>query len=193
MSTRSPYISADVARDRILTAARTLLTDRPFAELTVGAVMAEAGLARTVFYRHFDDLPSLAPELLPDAGDPLVERIERGPEQAPLDLARDMVYGLVTVFAEHGRLLRAIDDASRRDPAVAQRMESALVGPRALLERLLRGAPNPPPRPAESARLLMATHRAYLLDTFGSDGDAGPDARAAARAALLALWERLLS
>ena len=193
MSTRSPYISADVARDRILAAARTLLTERPFAELTVGAVMAEAGLARTVFYRHFDDLPSLAPELLPDAEDPLVDQIERGAVRAPLDLARDMVDGLVTVFAAHGRLLRAIDDASRRDPAVAERMESALTGPRALLERLLRNAPNPPPRPAESARLLMASHRAYLLDTFGGDDEPAPGARDAARTALLALWERLLA
>lgn len=193
VSTRAPYIAGDVARDRILGAARALLAERPFAELTVGAVMAEAGLARTVFYRHFDDLPSLAPELLPDADDPLVDRIERGPAQAPLDTARDMVEGLVAVFAEHGRLLRAIDDASRRDPAVADRMETALAGPRALLERLLQGAPNPPPRPAESARLLMATHRAYLLDTFGGDGEPAPDARAAARTALLALWERLLS
>ena len=192
MSTRSPYIPADVARGRILASARALLAERPFAELTVGAVMAEAGLARTVFYRHFEDLPSLAPELLPDADDPLVARIARRAPEPPEDLVRAMVEGLVAVFAEHGRLLRAIDDAARRDPAVAQRMEAALVAPRELIERLLRAAPHPPPRPAESARLLMATHRAYLLDTFGA-GDAPPRARAATRAALLALWERLLA
>jgi TetR/AcrR family transcriptional regulator, ethionamide resistance regulator len=191
VSTRSPYIPADVARGRILAAARALLAERPFSELTVGAVMAQAGLARTVFYRHFDDLPSLAPELLPDADDPLVDRIERRAPERPQETVREMVDGLVSVFAEHGRLLRAIDDAARRDPAVAQRMEAALVGPRELIERLLRGAPHPPPHPAESARLLMATHLAYLLDTFG-DGDAAPRARAAARETLLALWERLL-
>ena len=192
MSTRSAYIPADVARSRILAAARALLAERPFSELTVGAVMAQAGLARTVFYRHFDDLPSLAPELLPDADDPLVDRIGRRAPERPQDTVREMVEGLVAVFAEHGRLLRAIDDATRRDPAVAQRMEAALAGPRELVERLLRAAPHPPPRPAESARLLMATHRAYLLDTFGS-GEAAPRARADARDALLALWERLLA
>jgi len=193
VSTRSPYIPADLARERILAAARTLLAQRPFAELTVGTLMAEAGLARTVFYRHFDDLPSLAPDLLPDADDPLVDRVRRGAaQQSPQEIARDMVEGLVAVFAEHGRLLRAIDDAAGRDPAVAERMERALVGPRELIEGLLGGAPSPPPRPAESARLLMATHRAYLLDTFGA-GDAPPGARAAARAALLALWDRLLT
>ena len=192
MSTRAPYVSADRARERILEAARTLLAQRPFSALTVGTLMAEAGLARTVFYRHFDDLPSLAPELLPDADDPLVDRVRRNAAQDPRDVAREAVEGLVTLFAEHGRLLRAIDDAAARDPAVAQRLERALVAPRELIEGLLRGAPHPPPHPAQSARVLMATHRAYLLDTFGA-GDAPADAPAAARAALLALWERLLA
>jgi hypothetical protein len=103
-----------------------------------------------------------------------------------------MVAGLVAVFAEHGRLLRAIDDAARHDPMVAEQLEAALAGPRRLIARLLRGAPHPPPRPEESARMLMATHRAYLLDVFGR-GDASTRAPAAARAALDALWERLLA
>jgi hypothetical protein len=38
----------------------------------------------------------------------------------------------------------------------------------------------------------MATHRAYLLDTFG-EGDDTPRKRKAARGALLAMWERLLT
>lgn len=193
MSTRSPYIPADEARPRILAAARELLAERPFAELTVGAVMAKAGLARTVFYRHFEDLPSLAPDLLPDADDPLVDRLQREADpQRPEALVRAMVEGLVDLFSRHGRLLRAIDDAARQDPAVAERLERALVGPRKLIERLLAAAPQPPPRPAESARLLMAAHRAYLLDTFGS-GAAPRGAPAKVREALLAMWERLLA
>jgi AcrR family transcriptional regulator len=191
LSTRAAYVSADRARPRILAAARALLAERPFSELTVGAVMAEAGLARTVFYRHFDDLPSLAPELLPDADDPLVDRVARRARGRPQEAVAEMVDGLVAVFSEHGRLLRAIDDAARHDPAVAGRLERALVGPRQLIESLLRAAPNPPPRPAESARLLMAAQRAYLLDTFGA-GDAPRGAPADARTALLAMWERLL-
>jgi len=38
----------------------------------------------------------------------------------------------------------------------------------------------------------MATHRAYLLDTFGGGHDS-PERRAEATAALRALWERLLA
>lgn len=192
MSTRAAYVSADRARARILAAARALLAERPFSALTVGGVMAEAGLARTVFYRHFDDLPSLAPELLPDADDPLVDRVGRLASERPHDVAAAMVDGLVALFSQHGRLLRAIDDAARHDPAVAERLESALVGPRRLVESLLRAASHPPPQPAESARLLMAAQRAYLLDAFGA-GEAARGSRAAARAALLALWDRLLA
>jgi hypothetical protein len=35
-----------------------------FHELTVDTVMTEAALARTVFYRHFTDLPQVILELL---------------------------------------------------------------------------------------------------------------------------------
>ena len=144
MSTRAPYTSGEVAHARILAAARTLLAKRPFSELTVGAVMAEAGVARTVFYRHFDDLPSLVPELLPNSDDPLIDRVERSIAQHPLEIASRSIEGLVALFSERGRLLRAIDDATRKDPAVAARLEPALIGPRQLIERLLRAPPTPP-------------------------------------------------
>jgi len=189
VSTRVP--SAD-ARARILAAARALLLERPFAELTVDAVMGEAGLARTVFYRHWSDLHQLAPDLLPDADDPLIGQIERVERERPEAVVAAMVDALVDVYAGHGPLLRAIDDAARRDALVAERLDAALVGPRALIERLLRAAPHPPPNPRESTRLLMAAHRAYLLDAFGS-GRPKRGARPAARRALMALWERLLA
>lgn len=184
-------IAAADARARILAAARRLLLERPFAELTVDALMAEAGLARTIFYRHYADLPQLAPELLPDTDDPIIDRIERVAEERPDEVVHAMIAALVDVYAEHGRLLRAIDDAARHDPAVAARLDVALVGPRRLLARLLAAAPHPPPDPRESALLLMATHRAYLLDRFG-DGRASRRARRTAVEALEALWSRLL-
>ena len=190
-SARAPRIASADARERILDAARTLLAQRPFADLTVDALMAEAGLKRTVYYRHYRDLPQLAPDLLPDSGDPLIGRIEQIERERPQDVVREMIAGLVAVFAEHGPLLRAIDAAAAQDPAVADRLDSALDAPRRLIARLLAAAPCPPPDPAESARLLMAAHRAYLLDTFG-DAKPARGARRRATAALEAMWERLL-
>src|SRR4051812_48686569 len=129
-SRRVPYVPAIDARRRILAAVRRLLADRPFSALTVGAVMAEAELTRTIFYRYFDDLPALAPDLLPDAEAPLIERVTAGP---PGDVVATMLDALVDVFAEHGPLLRAIDDAARADRTVAERLDPVLAGPRELI------------------------------------------------------------
>src|ERR1700727_2911038 len=101
MSQRSPRGPAADAGRRILDAPRELLLDRPFAALTVGDVMARAGLARTVFYRHFDTLAQMAPELLPDAEDPLVDQVLRG---SPDELIEAMITGLVRLYAENGRM-----------------------------------------------------------------------------------------
>ncbi|ADB51548.1 TetR/AcrR family transcriptional regulator [Conexibacter woesei] len=191
-SPRAARVPEDEARRRILEAARALLLTRPFADLSVGAVMREAGLARTVFWRHYPDLPQMAADLLPDADAPLIDRITAIGDAPPAELVRAIVEGLVETYAAHGPLLQAIDDAARHDAAVAQHLDSALVGPRQLLARLVADAPHPPPDPAETARLLMATHRAYLLDTFGS-GRPRRGARRHATEALLALWERLLA
>src|SRR5690349_19981599 len=46
-------------RERILVAAEQQLREHPYRELSVDQVMAEAGLSRTVFYRHFDGLAEL--------------------------------------------------------------------------------------------------------------------------------------
>ena len=177
------------ARRRILEATREVLLDRPCAALTVGDVMARAGLTRTVFYRHFETLAQMAPELLPDSEDPLLDQVLRGPAE---DLIAAMVAGLVQLYADNGRWLRALAAAADADPEVAAQLERALVGPRRLLERLVTEAPNPPADPREFARLLMATHRAYLLDKFGA-GAATPEGRREATVALLDLWDRLRS
>src|SRR5580704_7445452 len=146
MSQQSPRVPAGEARRRILTATRELLLDRPFAALTVGDVMARAGLTRTVFYRHFEGLPQLAPELLPDAEDPLLDQVLRG---SPEDLIDTMITGLVGLYADNGRWLRALDAAAAADPAVAAELDRALVGPRQLLEHLVANAPHPPANPRE--------------------------------------------
>jgi AcrR family transcriptional regulator len=188
---RSPRVPSAEARGRILDATRRLLLSTPFSALTVDKVMREAGLARTVFYRHWSDLPQLAPDLLPDEDAPTTERIEQVERERPEAVVDEMVTALVDLYAQHGPLLRAIDDAARHDPQVAERLDAALVAPRTLIARLLADAPHPPPDPRESAHVLMATHRAYLLDAFGAGG-ATPKRKRTARAALTALWERLL-
>src|ERR1700749_1537863 len=122
MSQRSPRVPSDDARRRILDATRELLLERPFGALAVGDVMTRAGLARTVFYRHFDRLAQMAPELLPDSEDPLPDHVLRGPGE---ELITVMVTGLVALYAATGRWLRALDAAAGADPAVANELDRA--------------------------------------------------------------------
>ncbi|MBJ7332482.1 MAG: TetR family transcriptional regulator, partial [Solirubrobacteraceae bacterium] len=130
-------VPAAEARQRILTATRELLLEQPFSQLTVGKVMTRAQLTRTAFYRHWDDLPQMAPDLLPDEDDPLVDQVTRIDTSDPQAVVRAMVDGLVATYAEHGPLLRAIDDAARHDEEVAQRLDAALAGPRRLIAQLV--------------------------------------------------------
>ena len=47
------------SRDRIVAAATELVRKRAYSELSVDEVMREAGIGRTIFYRHFDDMADL--------------------------------------------------------------------------------------------------------------------------------------
>jgi phosphohistidine phosphatase SixA len=108
-------------------------------------------------------------------------------------LARDRLLRIDTVPA-HGadakpaQLLDLVWDLELRSTVLCIHGE----GIGLLLTRLLAGAPNPPPDPAESARMLMTVNREYLLDRF-APGDDSPAARESARVALAALWQRLLA
>ena len=106
MSQRAPRVPSSEARQRILEATRRLLADRPFADLTIDAVMGEAGMARTVFYRHYSDLPRLAPDLLPDEDEPLVDQVNDLAGATAKETVEAMVEGLVSLYAAHGPLLR---------------------------------------------------------------------------------------
>src|SRR4051812_43417609 len=105
----SARVSRSDARRRILGATARLLADRRFRELTVEDVMGEAGLARTIFYRHFDGLADLVLAALDEAV---------ADETAPAQDLHGMLERAVTLFARHGRLLAAVEEAAYHDPEV---------------------------------------------------------------------------
>src|SRR3954470_15838674 len=76
---RAPRVPRAEARRRIVEGAGRLLAPTRFRDLTVDAVMLEAGLARTLFYRHFDGLPHLVLGLLDD----LIDATARDAATAP--------------------------------------------------------------------------------------------------------------
>ena len=112
-------LSREESRARIVAAATELVRELSYAELSVGAIMERAGLERTIFYRHFDDLA----DLLMRAGREAIEELYE--TQVDLSAARDgaepeavraAIEPAVAVYRRHGPLLRALAEgaAARR-------------------------------------------------------------------------------
>src|SRR5436305_71377 len=97
------------SRRRIVAAATELIRTTPYAALTVDDVMREAGIGRTIFYRHFDDLA----DLLRTAGREAFERLLEAEQDFKAahvggdpDVVRAAIGPAVSVYREHGPLLR---------------------------------------------------------------------------------------
>jgi AcrR family transcriptional regulator len=182
----------DEARRRIVAATGRLLEHRRFRELTVESVMAEAGLARTVFYRHFDGLADVVLGLLDDAVADAAEVALRAPDPSVPDVLRRMLARGVELYGEHGHLIAAVEEASHHDPAVEQAYRDAFERSVATTADLLaagvaNGHYELDPRPV--ARALMHLNAGYLTDALARDPQ--PD-RDAALATLWTIWSRLL-
>jgi AcrR family transcriptional regulator len=112
----------EVAEAEIITAAESLLRERPFRELTVDEVMRRTDLSRPSFYVYFRDRHHLVLRVVEHLGSELFtmsERWLRGTGEGP-EIAREALDGIVAVFAEHGPVLRALADAAADDPDVEQ-------------------------------------------------------------------------
>jgi TetR/AcrR family transcriptional regulator, ethionamide resistance regulator len=169
-------LSREETRARIVAAATELVRELSYAELSVGAVMERAGLERTIFYRHFDDLV----DLLMRTGREAIEELYA--TQVDLSAARDgaepeavraAIEPAVTVYRRHGPLLRALAEAAAADAEAAagqarirQRFDDLVA--RAISDLLDLG-PQPPADVAELARALNLMNESYLLDAFGRE------------------------
>jgi AcrR family transcriptional regulator len=186
---RAPRVPSGEARTRIIEAAGRLLEERRFRELTVEDVMAESGLARTVFYRHFDGLPAIVLGLLED----LLEAVVAEADQDPTDreMLRRQLALVVATFREHGRLLLALDDAARSDAAVEHAyrdwLDHAIDVSAELIERGVARGHTPPMPVRDVTRALTQMNANYLLDLVARDEEFDPDV---AVEALWTVWAR---
>jgi AcrR family transcriptional regulator len=158
------------ARERILAAAELLLRERPYRELSVEEVMAEAGLSRTVFYRHFDGLAELVLARMRAIGDELAAELagEPGP-----DFQRQVLSAAVESFARHGTFMRAVHDAASHDAEIEVAYRAYQGGFTEAMAALYKGSMEdgraPRADPHEMARALNLMNIHYLLDTLGRD------------------------
>ena len=183
------------AEREIVEAAQRLLMERPANEVTVGAIMEATTLSRKSFYVYFDNRYDLLRRLV----EPLAA--ERDAIIAPLlapgvDMAtgaREALVRLAELYATHGRLLRALADASSEDHEAKRawrefldpviEAHSAKIADE--IERgRIRGIEAEP-----TARALIGMNLQYFFDELVDAPDPNPEAAAQT---LLQLWQRAL-
>lgn len=189
-SPRAARIPKDEARNRIRDAAARLLRERSYRDLSVDAVMAEAGLARTLFYRHFDGLPALMLSLLED----FREALMGSGDPADPEYLRRVLEQAVEVARRHGPLLRAVDDAARHDADVeiAYRafVDWSIDTTAAIFaEGVASGRVRDVPDIRATCQALTLMNGRFLIDTVGRDPDFDPQV---AVDALWTIWARTL-
>ena len=170
------------SRERIVAAATELVRTRAYAELSVDEVMRHAGLGRTIFYRHFDDLADLLVRVSREAVDELLEAQSRlarvHPDQDP-DAIRRVLRAGVDVYQRHGPLLRAVAEAAAGDEQMAAGYAQVRLRFDELaadsLRRFADLARTPPADVGQTARALNLMNETYLLDAFGREPRVTPE------------------
>ncbi|MGB9185122.1 MAG: TetR/AcrR family transcriptional regulator [Solirubrobacteraceae bacterium] len=163
-------------RRQILAAADRQLRDRPYRELSVETVMTDAGLTRTAFYRHFEDVPDLVLRLLEDVGGELYEiaqKWRRGSAEDFPAAAREGLRAIVAFFERHGPLVAAVAEATVADQRIESGYQGFLEVFITLTERgfegmVQRGQVEPFPTRAV-ARALNLMNERLLLDQLGRE------------------------
>jgi TetR/AcrR family transcriptional regulator, ethionamide resistance regulator len=181
-------------RQRILAAARELLEQAPLSELSIEAVATRAELTRTAFYRHFDDLTALLLALLAELAvdlDEVADVWERGETDDPVTELRSALVALVGAFVRHGRLLRAIADASAFHPPVATAYDAMgaafSASAAARIEADVVSGRSDVADPEQVAAALVWMNERYLLHLFGREPLGDPEVAAAT---LVEIWLR---
>jgi AcrR family transcriptional regulator len=169
-------LTREEVRERLVDAATELVRDRSFYDLSVTDVTERAGIERTIFYRHFDDLADLLLRAATDAIESLYQaqiELDAGREEGDLETVRGAIEPAVRVYQRHGPVIRAVTEAGTSNPQVAAR-GAELRGrfnelTASSLARLPGLGDNPPADIGESARALNLLNEAYLREAFGHE------------------------
>jgi len=167
------------SRRRIVEAATELVRSRSYSELSVDAVMREAGIGRTLFYRHFDDLGDLVQRASREAVEELLAAQTRiwqtRPHDDP-DSVRSAFKEAVEVYQRHGPMLRAVAEAAAGDELIRSEYEEMRRRFDDFAAESLRDViESPLADPRETVRALNLMGENYLLDAFGREPRVSPE------------------
>jgi len=117
-------------RAKLLAATETLLGQgRAFTDISVEALITEAGVARSTFYAHFEDkgllLLELADHVTVELEDAALRWYQLPPDATREDL-RDALAELMTAHLRHRPTLVAVAEAAAYEPRVRTAYESVM-------------------------------------------------------------------
>jgi AcrR family transcriptional regulator len=169
-------------RREILASADAFLRGHPYRELSVDVLMADTGLTRTAFYRHFDDITELVLKLLEDIGAELFEVAARWRQMSGREYpepARAALRAIVDFFTRNGPVVRAVADAAATDERIERgyrgAIEAFIAVVAAGLDALIARGQLAPFDTHAVSRALNLMNEAYLLDQFGSEPFGDPE------------------
>lgn len=126
--------SPEAAEREILDAAESLLAERPYRELSVDELMRRTGMTRPAFYHYFRSLNEVAVGLLHRVQAEMMEAAApwlatAAETEDPVRNIERGIRDVAVVFARHGRVLAAIDQAAHHDASVEQAWRSGVLEP----------------------------------------------------------------
>ncbi|HOB48515.1 MAG TPA: TetR/AcrR family transcriptional regulator [Mycobacterium sp.] len=121
-SDEAPRRRGDRQRHAIVQAVRELLTEKPFAELSVSTISDRAGVARSGFYFYFDSKYAVLAHILGEVAEELVELTgdfaPRGDDETPAQFAKRMVRSAAAVYAHNDPVMSACNSARSTDAEI---------------------------------------------------------------------------
>jgi len=187
----------DRREQAILDAFQTLLTERPFADISVGAIATRAGVGRTAFYFYFPSREVALAALAERSVAPIYEvgRDWLFGDGDAVPALRAGLLGLVDFWVSQSHLLVALIDAAASDRNMlglwrAQVEQLAEAAARRIERDAARGLTWPGVRPHELATTLAWMTERYCFMYLGDRPWARPPEEV--HASLAHLWEHAI-
>jgi AcrR family transcriptional regulator len=166
------------AESHILEAAESLLAQKTLTELSVGDILAEAGVSRTTFYFYFSSKFAVVSTLLEKRSQEffatLMPWLESRGDASP-EVLRTAMLTNTQLFREHGPLMRAVIENLDSDPDLREQW-MALINPlidagAAYIDAERAAGHYPPGLDSQllSAGLLWAVERVQYISSLGID------------------------